>query len=230
MEQIDIPAWVLVVGVVAGLLVFLIVQAVRRAIRRERERQQRLAAWAQHHGWTFARRPPPDWGWTARLPGRNRGGVSLAMRGTFEGYPVTVAEYSYTTSSTSTDSSGRSTQSETTWWLTVAVVRLRHAYPAVEVAPRGALSRLVRPLFGERQISTGNSEFDDQFKVKSKDPDAARGILGPALIAAHLSGRVPAWTLDGNELMTYRQGLLREPDDIAPLVGPLLEVARLAHR
>jgi hypothetical protein len=229
-EQNDIPAWVFAVAAGFAVLVVLVVLAARRGMRLERERQQRLAAWAQHHEWTYAQRPRGEWPWMRRLPGSTGRRVSLVLSGTFEGYPVTVAEYSYTTSSSGTDASGNSTSSSTTHRLTVAVVRLPEAYPPVEVASRSAASRLARSLFGEGQVSTGDREFDRRLRIKSPDPATARALVGPALISAHLAERVPAWSLDGDELVTYRQGLLPEPDDVSPLVAPLVEVARLLHR
>lgn len=164
------------------------------------------------------------------LPGRDRRTVSVVLSGVLDGYPVTVAEYSYTTSSHGTDASGSSTRSTTRHDLSVAVVRLRQAYPPVEVGPRRAASRLSRSLFGDGKISTGHPEFDRRFKIGSTDPVMARALVGAALVSAHLADGVPAWSLDGEELMTYRQGLLPEPDDVMPLVTPLLTVAHLLHR
>lgn len=208
-------------------LVFgLVVLAIVRSSQLERERQQRLAAWARHHEWTLTSRPKGEWPWTESLPGRHRRGVSLVMSGVFEEFPVTVAEYSYTTSSGT--GPGNNT---TTHWLLVVLVRLREPYPPVEVVQRGAVSRLARSLFGEGDMSTGDPEFDRRFAIKSGDLVAARALVGPALVRAHVADRVPTWRLDGDELMSHREGQLRDPDvDIAQLAGPLVEVARLLRR
>ena len=230
MDDDGIPPWLFAVGGVLVLVVVLLVLLARRTLRRERERQQRLAAWAQQHEWTYAQRPAGEWAWTARLPGRSRRGVSLAMSGSLEGHAVTVAEYFYRTSSSGTDASGTSSSSETTHRLAVEVVRLPRGYPPVEVAPRSAVSRLTHSLFGEGKISTGDAEFDRRFTIRSRDPVTARALVGPTLVAAHRADRVPAWSLDGEELVTYRHGVLQGPDDVLPLVAPLVEVARLLRR
>ena len=230
MEQSDDSLRGFVVVCVVVLVVVLVVRAIRRARRLERERQQRLADWARHHDWTYAYRPAAESTWSARLPGRSRRGVSVVLSGMADGYPVTVAEYSYVTSSTGTDASGRTTSSETTHRLIVAVVRRGQAFPPVEVAPRSAVSRFTRSMFGEGQIATGDSEFDRRFRIKSPEPGTARALVGQALISAHLAERVPGWSLYGEELMTCQQGVLRGPEGVAPLLNPLLEVARLLRR
>lgn len=228
MEENAIPAWpfaVVAVAVLVGLVL-----AARATMRRERARRQQLAAWAAEHQWTYNHRPKGEWAWAARLPGHTRRGVSLVLSGMLEGYPATVAEYSYTTTSSGTDGSGNSTTNRTVHRLVVAVVRLRQAYPSVEVAPRGAVSRLTRSLFGEGQISTGDPEFDRRFRIRSPDPLTARGLLEPALVSAHLADRVPPWSIHGDELLSYRPGVLQGPDDVQRAVAPLLEVARLLGR
>ncbi len=214
--------------VVSGivLVVVLVVVAAVRGSRLERERRQRLAAWAEHHEWTYADRPKGEWPWTARLPGRNRRGVSLVLSGVFAEFPVTVAAYSYTTSSGTGDD-----RSSTTHRLLVALVRLREEHPTVVVAPRSVASRLARSLLGAGDVSTGDPEFDKRFVIKSPDAAAARSLVAPALVREHLADRAPSWHVDGDELLTHRPGQLRDPDvDIPQLVGPLVEVARLLGR
>ncbi len=63
--------------------------------------------WAARYGWAYVERPATDW--PARLPGHNRRGVSLVVSGVVDRYPVSVADYSYTQTSTSTTGSSVST-------------------------------------------------------------------------------------------------------------------------
>lgn len=175
-------------AVVALIVVLVVVSA-----RRERARQARIRQWAANRGWTVTTRPGA-FEWTSRLPGGNRRSVSLILSGTAYGRPVGVAEYTYTTESM-TDSSGN--RSTTTHHLIVTLVRLPVSYAPVAVQPRGALSRLGRAIFGDRAASTGHEDFDRQFRVQTKDPATSRALVGPALIAEHLAGRAPPWSIGG---------------------------------
>ncbi|MFG2071855.1 hypothetical protein [Nonomuraea maritima] len=233
---------VLVAGVVVALvalIITLIITLIAVVVRAERKRQERIRQWAAHHGWTVQKRPTGDWGmghgtakrrgsssWAARLPGKNRHGVSLLVSGVVHGRLVGVAEYSYET--TSHDSDGSS--SRTTHDYIVTAVRLDAQYPPIAVVRRGALSRLGRTMFGDNAASTGHEAFDRQFRVDTKNPALARALLGPALITEHLAGRVPAWSLAGPDLLTWQPGSISDPHQIATLVIPLVRVAEFLGR
>lgn len=230
---------VLVAGVVVALIITLIITLITAVVRAERKRQERIRQWAAHHGWTVQKWPTGDWGmgygtakrrgsssWAARLPGKNRHGVSLLVSGVVSGRLVGVAEYSYET--TSSDSDGSS--SKTTHHYIVTAVRLDALYPPIAVVPRGALSRLGRTMFGDNAAATGHEAFDRQFRVDTKDPALARALLGPALIGEHLAGRVSAWSLAGSDLLAWRPGSIKDPDQIAALVIPLVRVAEFLGR
>jgi hypothetical protein len=201
----------------AALLV-LVVLLIVFSVRRERQRQARIRQWAAKPGAVE---------WASRLPGNTRRGVSLILSGTAYGWPVSVAEYSYTTESMSDSSGNRST---TTHHLIVTVVRLAVPYPPVAVQPRGALSRLGRAIFGDKAASTGHDDFDRQFRVQTKDPAASRALVGPALITEHLAGRVPAWSLAGQDLLTWQQGRIDDPSHVESLAAQLVRVAGLLGR
>jgi hypothetical protein len=114
--------------VLIGVAVVVLIVMGVMGVRRERERQQRIRRWAVHHGWTITERPVVDW--IARLPGHNRRGVSMLVSGMCNDRHVSVAEYSYTTKSTSmADSDGRRTTTTTTHHLIVTAVRLDVPYP-----------------------------------------------------------------------------------------------------
>jgi hypothetical protein len=211
----------LLVGAGCVLLVALVVVLVVVSARRERERLRRVRAWAGRHGWTVVPVPAVDW---PQLPGSRRRRVSLLLSGTVGGWPVAVAEYSYETESMA-DSDGR--RSTTTHRLVVTAVRLPVRHAAVAVEPRGAVSRLGRRLFGDGSAATGDEAFDRRFRVRAADPAAARWLVGPALIAEHLAGRVPTWSLAGTELLSWRPGQLDDPEAVPPLAAGLVRVANL---
>jgi hypothetical protein len=55
-------------------------------------------------------------------------------------------------------------------------------------------------------------------------------LLGPGLIDAHVAGRVPAWSLEGADLVTYEQGRLDGAESVAVRAAPLVRVATLLGR
>jgi hypothetical protein len=225
--------WPVLIVIAVAIVVVLIVIAAVVSARRERERREALRQWAARHRWTYEERPAAP-GWTSRLPGRDRRGVSLMLTGVVGGYPVGVAEYSYTDTSTSTtrsaDGSSSTSTSSTTYHYVVVVVRLPRAGPSVEVQPRHALSKLGRAVFGDRATALGHEPFDRAFRVGAKDPRAVRQLIGPALVEEHVAGRVPAWSLDGADLLTYRNGRLDGSEGVADRAAPLVWVATLLGR
>ncbi|HEU4422203.1 MAG TPA: hypothetical protein VFR67_06635 [Pilimelia sp.] len=224
--------WPVLIVIAVVLLVGLIVVGAVVAVRRERRRREALRQWASRYGWTYVERPTTDW-WS-RLPGRNRWGVSLMLSGVMGGYPVSVADYSYTDTSTSTshraDGTSSTSSSSTTYHFVVVVVRLGRPGPTIEVWPRHGLSKLGRAIFGDAAAAIGYEPFDRAFRITAKDPAAARHLVGRSLVSEHLAGRVPAWSLRGTELLTYQRGRLGDPAAIPGMAAPLVRVATLLGR
>jgi hypothetical protein len=224
--------WPALIAVAVATLVALLVVAIVVSVRRERRRRAALRRWAVRYGWNYVERPTAEW--MSRLPGHSRRAVSLALSGVVDGYPVTVADYSYTETRTSTSYGTSSTSSSstttTTHHLVVVVVRLPRPGPTVAVHPRHGLSKLGRAIFGDTATAIGHEPFDRAFRVSTKDPAAGRHLIGPLLAGEHLAGRVPPWSLHGAELLTYRQGRLGDPAGIPGLAAPLVRVATLLGR
>ncbi|WP_433081191.1 hypothetical protein ACQP1P_45350 [Dactylosporangium sp. CA-052675] len=212
-------------GVCVALACTLMVVAVVVSRRRERQRRELLEVWAVRNRWQYVPRPPADW-WR-RLPGRNPRGVSLALSGTVGGRPVSVGEYSYTTTSTTSGADGTTSTSSQTHHFVVWVVRVRGSWPAVSVHRRGAMSRFGRSLFGDRSTALGYEPFDSAFRISADRPEMVRDLFGRDLVAEQLSGRLPDWSLFGDELMVVESGRLGEPDGIPARFGPLVRVADL---
>ena len=205
----------------------LVALAVASGRRRERERRAGLQQWAPAHGWTLVPHPAVDW--SARLPGRNARGVTLALTGPLWGRRASVADYSYTETSPTSTSDGQGgtthgTQS-TTHHHTVLVVHLERPSPYVGIQPRGTLSKWSRALFGAG-AALGHEQFDKNFRVVG-EPSASPYPLSAALLTAHIEGVVPAWTLQGTDLIATSPGRLKDPATIPHLIGPLYRVADL---
>jgi hypothetical protein len=190
------------------------------------KRVERIRQWAAGRGWTVTERPAVEWAVRLpgeKLPGENRRGVSLLVSGMVDGWAVGVADYSY---------EEQTNDGPVTYHFVVTSVRLDEPYPPLAVRPRGALarSRLGRAVFGADATATGHEAFDRKFRVQIEDPAPARTLLGPKLIAEHLAGRAPAWSLDGQDLLTWQAGRIKDPDQIPALASRLVRVAELLGR
>ncbi|MEV6925859.1 hypothetical protein AB0M46_15365 [Dactylosporangium sp. NPDC051485] len=219
----DLSPLLLAGGACLGvLLVFAIVVGVVQH-RRERRRREGLQQWAAHNGWRYEPRPAVDW-WR-RLPGRNRRGVTLALTGLVGGRTVSIAEYSHTTTTTTPGPDGVGTTSPSTHRYVVYLVRLRQALPGLAVHRRGAVSRFGRALFGDRPTALGHEPFDRAYRISAERPDVVPAVFRRDLVAEHVAGRLPEWSLHGAELMTFETGRI---DDPATIPGRFAALVRLA--
>jgi hypothetical protein len=216
---------VLAIVVLLGALIAI---SVRRS-RHDRERWAFLLHQAHQQGWIISHHPHVDW--TARLPGQNSGGVSVAISGIVDGRPVAAAEYSYTTSSVTMVSNSPVATSQTHEFVVFIVwMPPEQRHLSVQVERRTGVSKLGRQIFGDSPSATGHDEFDHKFKIVSQPPELARRLVGPALIAEHLAGHVPTWSLHNGTLLTYMPGRLQDPTAIPALTAPLARVAALLGR
>ncbi|MTE12477.1 hypothetical protein [Nocardia aurantiaca] len=214
-------AAVLVLGVLIGIPLMLLAVLLPIAVLAERDRKRRLHEWAKANGWTFQERSSAPW--TTRLPGRNRRGLGVTLTGIVNGRWVTVAEYRYET----TSSTGESTTAKTHRYIAVLVL-LDRAHPSLAVRERGMMSQFGRALFGDKPTATGNVMFDARFRIDAADAGYAKAMVGPHLVAAHIAGAVPQWSLVGNELLGFTPaGKLKDPNLIPWYAGQLSRVADL---
>jgi hypothetical protein len=91
-------------------------------------------------------------------------------------------------------------------------------------------------------VTLGHQPFDDKFCVVTKHPlrdypgnnavqdrKLAQRLLGPTLVAEHVAGRVPIWSVAGYDLISWRTGKI-EPEKITADVSALVCVADLLGR
>ena len=210
------------VGVcLAGAILLLVLLAVAGRRRVHRHRVE-LHQWAAANGWTLVAKPVVDWG--SRLPGGDKHGVSLALHGELGGRACSVGEYSFSETTTISTPGGHGATTITTHQYVVVVLHLDRPSAYLGVQTLGVLSRWGHTLFGIGS-SIGHEQFDEQFRVVG-DPPAAAYPLSPELVAAHVEGTVPPWTLYGADLMTWYPGRV-DPAGIPELVGPVQQVAAL---
>ncbi len=145
----------LCIAAVVCLTLFVTLLTVARR-RRSRRRWTELRQFAARNGWTLVPDPQVEWG--LRMPGRNKRGVSFALFGEMWGRRVSGAEYSYTETSTT----GETTVINTHEYVLV-VQHLDRPSGYLGVQTRGLLSRWGRSLFG-----TGTSIGDPRFDRSSR--------------------------------------------------------------
>jgi hypothetical protein len=230
--EVDVDGSIAIISCIAFFLVIAIALPVALSMRRNRVTRERWAAllgWAHGQGWSVTQYPHVEW--TARLPGQNAGGISVLVSGAVDGLPAGLAQYSYTTSSTVMVNNTMMPSSETHEYVVCVVwvpPELRHLSIAVE--NRTGMSKLSRRIFGDSPTATGNEAFDHRFKVWAYPPELAQRLIGPALAAEHLAGRLPVWNLYNGTLVTCHPGRLPDPHMFGALIEPLMRVIALLGR
>ncbi|GAB2509620.1 hypothetical protein [Nocardia heshunensis] len=212
----------LMIGLILGTPIVLMIVLIPITIRAERARKTRIREWAAACGWHFQERASAAW--TGRVPGHNRHGIGVTVTGHMGGRWVSVSEYAYQT----TSHSGDSTQTDTHHYI-VAVAQLDRPHPPLAVRGRGLVSMFGRALFGDKPTATGNVLFDARFRIDAADPAHAKAMVSPSLVAAHIAGTVPQWSLYGNELLMYTKvsGKIQDPRLIPWHAGQISHVADL---
>jgi hypothetical protein len=200
---------VLVAGAGAAATV-LVLALGRAAAKAERRRKDALYAWSMASGWQVREGDVPA-PWRQRLAHLPKFRVRRLVYGTVRGLPVVAADCHYTASST--DGQGNSQSSDVS--LSVFVAHPPGVWPDLEVRGRGLGSRLLRALGRSSRVEVGHALFDQRFTVEAPDPRAARALLSPALVDAHLRGHAPQWSLYGGELLITETGRLT-PEEVLP--------------
>lgn len=142
-----------------------------------------LTRWGARTGWSpvVGR---SEWPWTPQQPTADTVTVELAVGNTVDGFAVTVGELSW-------DRAGLGGSVEQSQGHGVfAVVRLPRSYPYTSVQRRRNVARR----------RAGENEFIRRFRIIVDEPYFADQLADPALRDAHLAGRVPPWTIVGDEL------------------------------
>ena len=228
----DVDAVIGIITFLAFFLVFMVALPVALSMRRnrlERDRWAVLLTGARQLGLTVTSNPRADW--AAQLPGRDIRGVSVVVSGVVDGWPVAVADYSHTISSTVMVGNTMTPTSETREYVAYVVwvpPRMRHLSIAVE--DRSGMSRLGRRVFGDSATATGNEAFDRRFKIWAQPPESAQRLIGRELVAEHLAGHLPTWNLHNGTLVTYHPGRLQDPRALVAMTAPLVRVATLLGR
>jgi Domain of unknown function (DUF1707) len=192
-----------VIVIVIVLASVLLAGMLERSVTAECDRYHRdVAAWASERGWAYYK-GARERTWMASLPRGDR--VELHVDGTRSGHECTLL---YVTSFRETGCAVIAVEA------TVVVVRLPSAYPTARIEPRGF----------RRTAGTGHAGFDKEFQVRTDAPGGPSAVVSTQLAEAHLAGKVPLWTLRGQELMCYEDGKT-QVEDLEATVDRAVRVA-----
>jgi hypothetical protein len=202
---------------VGVLVVLLVVLAVAAAIwwsyARKRKRQQALATFASQYALQLSPEDVLDMtSYPFRLFSEGDGrGCENVMTGSWQGLPVTEADYWYYTQSN--DSHGRSSRSY--HYFSVIVAGLECDVPEISIQRERVLSRLADHL-GFHDIEFESEDFNRRFQVTSRDREFAFQLV---------DDRMMRWLLstDGSVgFETYGPNLLAWTKRLNPSELPVL--------
>ena len=193
-----------VVGVLAGLLWSFYAKGKRR---------DELAAFAARHRLEYS---PVDTGGVDRLPmhlfslGDGRGCENV-LTGTWEGKPVTAADYWYYT--VSTDSRGN--RQRTYHRFSIVLTEIEAWLPAVRIEHENLLTRLGQHLgFGD--IEFESDDFNRRFRVSSGDREFAFKLIDARLMAWLLqTAGDHCYEVNGGHVLAYTAK--RAPAELTPV-------------
>jgi hypothetical protein len=162
----------------------------------DRARVAGLEKWALANDWRFVRHPAVDWPGRVREHSTDR--LKFALYGLVDGRAVAIAECDF--------SSASNTSEPRTDPVVLLMAELRQPAQTVAVHRRTAWEQSDRRRALDRPTFVGVEAFDHEYRIVAPDPRAARAVVGPALIAEHVAGTLPDWSVQGREVLTCRPG------------------------
>lgn len=212
--MVDLLAPLALVGLAAFVVVF-----VRTARKQRRERARLFRELASAHGWRFletddgtARALSEGFGEFARFRSASLGErppMSVVLGEVEEGR---VCVFSHAT---------RRDQGDARQWTVCLIEAPTRPAPPMTIRPRSVAR--AHELGGDPHVPTGDPRFDEALEVRSPEPDAARGRLGPAVRNALLhsrSRRIPfpvGAQTRGRRLAVYPAGRNEGPETVDQL-------------
>jgi hypothetical protein len=194
--------------VIAGVILSLYLQAKRR---------KEFAAFAASYGLQYSASDPFGViGWPFRLFSRGDGrGAENVVWGDWQGQNVVAFDYWYF--ERHTDSKGHTRK--TYYRFCCAQIEVPAAFPPLEVAPEGFLSRLA-DFVGLDDIDFELEEFNRRWNVRSSEAKFAYELVDSRMIRWLVSLDMPiSFEVVGNRVLAYQR---RVPAaGLAPLIGVL---------
>lgn len=213
--------------VVLMAVVVLVVVAVFTPIRssKDRQRSQRLVAFAQNNGWLYDRERPElidRFEGAPFVEGRSNARALYVLSTQVRGHRVLAFEYTY-----SSGPAGRSVET-VSHTHTVVTVAVPGNTPVVEV--RSVKDPGVVPAHDHR-VRTGEERFDEAFRVWTTDPVFAETVLGEevrARLVERSAEHVP-FRLAGAHLLSWEPRQL-EPEAVQVRALAMVELLECVPR
>lgn len=191
-----------------GGFVVLVIVVAAVSIYAQKKRREAFATLAARHGWSYVQRDD-RWAETFNGPpfhaGHGRRAENI-IGGTYEGRTFVAFDYSYRTTSSSTDANGNHTTHDETHRFAVAALQLECTFPALHVSPEGFLGRAIGRLTN-RDIELESEDFNRAFTVTCPERKFASDVLHPRLMETLLAQyRNLDWRFDGAWLLSVDNG------------------------
>ena len=164
-------------ALVFTIIVTIVVVGVVLLILAAAERKKATRAFAAEHGLTLT--PRKGWklgacGFDLFVAGYGRRWTDV-MTGMWRSCPIVCADYQYTE---------RSGNNGTTHYLSIVVIDLGCAMPAVTLTQRGALGRFASTALGAPGLRFESIALNERFDVESADPHVAYELIDARMIEA----------------------------------------------
>ncbi len=189
----------------------------------QRERTERLTAWATAIGWRFEGSDPSlTQRWTGQPFGQGDSRCATeVLRGHFQGMPATSFTYRWTTGSG---------KSRTTYVRHVVALDLPAYLPTVELTPDGLGAKLAK-VVGGQDIQFESDDFNCAWRVESRDLAVAHAIVNPQLMERLLRSDATGESLriEGTSILSWAYGRT-DTDTLARRLGVLVAVAHAIPR
>lgn len=172
-----------------------------------KKRREEFAAFAASKGWTYVQR---DDRWCNRFDGHPFGTgedrtAQNIVTGRYDDRAFEAFDYSYVTTSTSTDANGNTTTDRTTHSFSVVAIETGVELPRLEVAPEHWFGRMVGRLTN-RDIELESEDFNRAFTVTCPDRKFASDVLHPQMMEFLLGHRDLGWRFQDRALLAVHSG------------------------
>ena len=127
------------------------------------------------------------------------------IHGTYREREMTLFDYKYTTTETSTDSKGRTTTREVDHWFSALVTPLTLSFPRLLIRPEGFFDK-IGDFLGFDDIDFESDEFSRKFRVTSENRKFAYDVCHVRTMAWLLENRGWHIELVGGYLVLTRGG------------------------
>jgi hypothetical protein len=189
-----------------GFVVLMVVVVVVGYVQAKRRREG-MAAFAAGRGWSYSESDSSLLDRFVGEPfgvGEDREAINV-LRGTAHDRPVVVFDYSYVTTSTSTDANGNTKTDRTTHPFSVVAMNTGAVMPALSVAPEGVVSRFFGRLTNS-DIELESEDFNRAFRVTCPNRRFASDVLHPRMMELLMQWPELAWRFDADSLLAIRSG------------------------